>query len=356
MDHGGPSTEVERRRTTWTIEKMFTRREPPASPRPDHNQSVTSFVAAHRTLAVTELLEKILLELSVLDLLLATRVSRKFQAVILDSKVLRTALFFDAEPENPSARPKMNPLLSRMFPRATAQEYKTFDVVYDDSWVRASLEGGDMDLRIGRGAVKPLVYKGCICHELHGVLWKSLDNLSHDPNLYYIHLPAVTAANRFTPAQSYKRASWRRMYATNPPLTTHVCVNLSWLAFGQIPAVRMGAIMWRMREGPRAWSRRSHRWLSRMLCKSTDTIKVESEKGLEHPRGHDSEKWSRHFRTSWIGTVLLWCAVQHIGIFSMAITRSHSPVWYAVAQQTLIWLVLRLLWGILELYCMEQLA
>ncbi|KAK4547127.1 hypothetical protein LTR36_001348 [Oleoguttula mirabilis] len=67
-------------------------------------------LARDRALAVTEILESILVELPMRDLLFAQRVDKRFQSVIQSSQKLQRALFFLPEPVG--TEPHINPLLS----------------------------------------------------------------------------------------------------------------------------------------------------------------------------------------------------------------------------------------------------
>ena len=165
---------------------------------------------------VAELVEAILLhaELSPLDLLLARRINKTFNDVILHALPFRRALFLEAdttstESETDPEKIEINPFLEKIFPKRTK---RYFDLVLHRH-AYGYMYPCSRDVLIGHGSL----CKECYSNRIN------LAELA-DSQLY-LHLPLLEAHQEedyFTPAQWYQHASWRRMYATRPVLPVHV--------------------------------------------------------------------------------------------------------------------------------------
>lgn len=70
---------------------------------------------AAEVFAIPELLEQILLELPNQDLLLAQRTNKTFRDAILGSRRIQRALFFRTSAPSSQTRPRLNPLLHKIF-------------------------------------------------------------------------------------------------------------------------------------------------------------------------------------------------------------------------------------------------
>ncbi|KAK4546922.1 hypothetical protein LTR36_001654 [Oleoguttula mirabilis] len=158
--------------------------------------------ASERLLATTELLELILLKLSMRDLLLAQRVSRRFQQVTEASLSIRRALFFEPNAVvrgTDEGRPEVNPL----FWRSTWSELSELScgaVVFNDE--------ADA-FAVGFRGLTEVSTKG----EEGGEAWHACLAIS----------PVVEAdRDDDAPKRYYLYGSWRRMYLTQPPCPVQV--------------------------------------------------------------------------------------------------------------------------------------
>ena len=165
-----------------------------------------------RVCAISELVEAILVyaQLSPLHLLRARRINRTFNLVILNALPLRRVLFLDAVdmlgPKEPDSI-GINPFLSTIFPkRARSFFYRRHhQMLYSHVEEREAL------------ILKASVCKKCYSNRL---------NLASLPDEgCYLHLPLLETYDEedyFSPAQWYKHALWRNMYATRPVVPLHV--------------------------------------------------------------------------------------------------------------------------------------
>ncbi|KAF2163199.1 hypothetical protein M409DRAFT_68520 [Zasmidium cellare ATCC 36951] len=159
--------------------------------------------AASRVFNIPELLETILLNLSIKDLLLSQRTSRSFRYTVAGSIRLRRKLFFEpdwnlegrlfdayASHNRPGRKPENNRLLLRAFPGC----YPTITLVIVSDG--ASSEGGLTQSTLSGGIAR------------HGSEQWSWD--------VCISFPADKKPN-CSPAVDYPEASWRKMFLSQPP-------------------------------------------------------------------------------------------------------------------------------------------
>ncbi|KAF2445310.1 hypothetical protein P171DRAFT_432007 [Karstenula rhodostoma CBS 690.94] len=169
-----------------------------------------------RVCSIAELVESILhqADMSPLDLLLARRINKTFNDVIIHSLPFRRALFLEPNPDgmeldiDPS-KVEVNPFLRKIFPQAT-KDY--FDLALDPIKRKHFLLVGH----------EVLVCQGKLCK----VGNSNRVRLAYlDDNRCFVHLPRLDTNDEedyFTRAQWYEHALWRKMYATRPNLSTHV--------------------------------------------------------------------------------------------------------------------------------------
>jgi hypothetical protein len=165
--------------------------------------------AQTRVCNITELVEEILLQAdqSPLDLLLARRINKTFNDVILHALPFRRALFLEpddtfTESETDPANVEVNPFFEKIF-TANARAY--FDRVLGRT------EGHDV-----------LVGLGKVCKRCYS---KRINLASLEDDRCYLQLPLLETRDvedYFTPAQWHEHALWRNMYATRPILPIHV--------------------------------------------------------------------------------------------------------------------------------------
>lgn len=169
-----------------------------------------------RVFSIVELVEAILEQanMSPLELLLARRINKTFNDVILHSRPFRHALFFeldlvgtdqDLDPETV----EVNPFLRKIFPSATKE---FFDVAFDPERTKGHISIGREDL----------IMQGIMCKDNNNTRRR----LAHLGDYHcFVHLPQLEtdgAADSFTQAQWYEKALWRKMYATRPALPVHI--------------------------------------------------------------------------------------------------------------------------------------
>jgi hypothetical protein len=169
-----------------------------------------------RVCGIAELVEAILheAEMSPLDLILARRINRTFNDVILHALPFRRALFLEADEsrtrvEIDPSNVEVNPFLEKIFP-AGAKHF--FDLVL----------GRTDDVHIWTEGRDVLVGQGKVCKQCYS---KRIDLASLEDERCYLHLPILETRDvedHFTPAQWYEHALWRNMYATRPVLPVHV--------------------------------------------------------------------------------------------------------------------------------------
>ncbi|GKZ37432.1 hypothetical protein AbraIFM66950_008982 [Aspergillus brasiliensis] len=85
----------------------------PITPRADHVER--GYIAAHKALAIFEIVEMILVRLSFVDLLRVERVCRSWRMIMHESIAIRRALFLDHSLVTSTEGPELNPFFSMWF-------------------------------------------------------------------------------------------------------------------------------------------------------------------------------------------------------------------------------------------------
>lgn len=161
--------------------------------------------AAQQVFLLPELLETILLNLSIKDLLLSQRTARSFRGTVEGSVRLRRKLFFEPdwnlegrvfEPYSPSNRPGRKPENNRLLLRAFPGCYPTITLVIVNDGSHG--ERGQMSFSSGGGGRR------------------GSEHWSWD---VCISFPADKKPN-CSPGVAYAEASWRKMYLSQPPCTS----------------------------------------------------------------------------------------------------------------------------------------
>lgn len=144
------------------------------------------------------------------------------------------------------------------------------------------------------------VRRNWLYEHMYGPYWehKNVDLL------YYMPIPVVEPAHYFTPAQRYKKASWRRMFATDPPMITRIANPGSIKDFGELPALQMGAIMPRIQQPLCRCDNVQEEFRNSLSREATMKIEVKSIEDLERPLmvGFCGETWKRRAQR-WSGLI-----------------------------------------------------
>lgn len=161
-------------------------------------------------MAVPELVEQVLLQLSLKDILLAQRVSRAWQTIIAKSLSIQKALFF---------RP-VDPLPPKLAEVWTAYYWKCADAA------ECTASGPGLERAVERGITRWA--KKSSSKRQYRIFVNPILVVGRNPSYQpYFHEGAMmTSESKISESERWRRpeASWRKMLLTQPPLT-HVLVD-----------------------------------------------------------------------------------------------------------------------------------
>lgn len=227
--------------------------------------------ATTRTFHLPELLEQILTNLPQRDLLLAQRVSKAFHLTICASPKLQRALFFAPDPLLPASpitylNPKTGATSAQTKPQNNRLLLRAFPGVYPTvSPVLFNLPPSREDLLVGRPGREVWSWDLCISFPAGsstgngngktaptGSSGEGRREAGGDDQ--QSPLPAAST----NPASSHPRASWRRMYLSQPPCTALHLVR-RWRrsrepAIERAGGITMGDFVDEATKGSGAWS------------------------------------------------------------------------------------------------------
>jgi len=180
-----------------------------------HNRSVTTHInhlvqpVSNRALAITEILEAILVQLPVQDLLFAQRVNRRFRAVIQTSMTLQRALHF--LPEAPDGKPRINPLLTR------SDLFNSLGP-YDDHVLRRPALAHSLPTTIQRH-IKANKPQYTLAHSKLSERGDGLHDVCLILNVHHAYHAntRIAVQQKRTSFSAGAHASWRRMHICQPP-------------------------------------------------------------------------------------------------------------------------------------------
>jgi hypothetical protein len=210
---------------------------------------------------LVELVTAILLhaDMTPLELLVARRINKTFNDVILHALPFRRILFLEAdttstESEVDPNQVEVNPFLEKIFPQC-AKSY--FDLVLH----RRYIHGRRISDLHGSDEREVFICQGHICKRCYS---RQIDLASLQHGRLFVHLPLLQTYDEedYFPAALWNEyAIWRRMYVTRPVLPIHVVEASPVVHKWEIaPATPLGEVLPRLvvgnivfsAQGPRA--------------------------------------------------------------------------------------------------------